>query len=247
MPPGLGYATELADRYDDWFTPPASSTEATVALLARLAESAPDGPLLELGVGTGRVALPLAACGHEVHGIDAAKSMIEQLRAKPGGEELAVSIGDFSEVDHEGEFALVYVAGWTFFELPSQQAQLRCFKRASRRLLPGGLFVLDAHLPEALVASAGAGTRPVPTANGELALRTRRLQPAGQRYTSDYLVLTDGVFRHVRVDFRYASPGELDLMAATAGLHLRERFGDWSGTPFTDTSSYHVSVYELPA
>ncbi|WP_431045828.1 class I SAM-dependent DNA methyltransferase [Streptomyces sp. P1-3] len=247
MPQGPGYATDLADRYDDWFAPPAATTDATVALLARLAGSAPDGPLLELGIGTGRVALPLAARGHDVHGIDASTTMVERLRAKPGGEKLTVSIGDFAEVDHEGEFAVAYVAGGTFFELRTQQAQLRCFAQAARRLLPGGLFVLDAHLPEALAAHAGAGAQTVETANGDPVLRVRRLRPAGQRYTSDYLVFADGLFRHVRVDFRYASPGELDLMAAAAGLRLRERFGGWSGTPFSDTSGYHVSVYELPA
>ncbi|UKY47499.1 class I SAM-dependent DNA methyltransferase [Streptomyces inhibens] len=241
------YATDFADRYDDWFTPPAASTRATVDLLAQLARSAPPGPLLELGIGTGRVALPLAERGHQVHGIDAAKTMVDQLRAKPGGEQLTISIGDFAEVDHDGEFAMVYVANGSFFELASQQDQLRCFARVARRLLPGGLFVLDAHLPEALAANTGAGAQPVESANGDPVLRTRRLHPASQRYISDYLVLDEGMFRHVRVAFRYAAPGELDLMAAAAGLRLRERFGDWSGGAFNDSSSGHISVYELPA
>ncbi|MFE9629667.1 class I SAM-dependent DNA methyltransferase [Streptomyces sp. NPDC006463] len=241
------YADDFADRYDAWFTPSADTTEATVGLLDRLSRSVPPGPLLELGIGTGRVALPLAARGHQVHGVDAAKSMVEQLRAKPGGDRIGISIGDFAEVEHEGEFAVVYVAGGTFFELTSQEDQLRCFARAAGRLLPGGLFVLDAHVPEALVAKAGAGAQPVQSANGDPVLRTRRVHPASQRYVSDYLVLDKGLFRHVRVAFRYAAPGELDLMAAAAGLRLRERYGSWSGAAFDDSSVMHISVYELPA
>ncbi|MCT9011636.1 class I SAM-dependent DNA methyltransferase [Streptomyces rhizosphaerihabitans] len=247
MPPTPDYAVDLADHYDDWFTPPTATTDATVALLNRLAATAPDGPLLELGIGTGRIALPLASLGHDLHGVDAAKAMVEQLRAKPGGAELAISIGDFSEVDHEGRFGVIYVVNGTFFELPSQEAQIRCLTRAAARLLPGGLFVLDAHLPEALAAGAGTGAQSVQTVSGDPVTRIRRIHPATQRYTSDYKVVDNGSVRHVRVAFRYASTGELDLMAATAGLQLRERFGGWSGVPFTDSSSYHVSVYELPA
>ncbi|MDH6130683.1 SAM-dependent methyltransferase [Kitasatospora sp. MAA4] len=244
--PGTGYATELADRYDDWFTPPAATTHATVELLDRLARSAPGGPVLELGVGTGRLALPLAERGLKVHGIDASPAMVERLLAKPGGRELTLSTGDFVETDCGGGFAMVYVANGTFFELLTQRDQLRCFAQAARRLLPGGLFVLDAHLPEALVANAAAGAQTVEAPNGDLVLRTRRIQAASQQYTSDYLVLDDGRCRHAQVVFRYAAPGELDLMAAAAGLRLRDRFGDWSGVGFRDSSSFHVSVYELP-
>ncbi|MEV7192251.1 class I SAM-dependent methyltransferase [Streptomyces sp. NPDC093510] len=247
MPPSPDYAVDLADHYDDWFTPPTATTDATVALLDRLAATAPEGPMLELGIGTGRVALPLAALGHDLHGVDAAKAMVEQLRAKSGGAEIAISIGDFSDVEHEGRFGVIYVVNGTFFELTSQEAQMHCLTRAAARLLPGGLFVLDAHLPEVLAAGAGAGGQPVQTANGDPVTRTRRIHPSTQRYTSDYEVVHNGVVRHIRVAFRYASPGELDLMAAMAGLRLRERFGGWSGVPFTDSSNYHVSVYELPA
>ncbi|MEU6114454.1 class I SAM-dependent methyltransferase [Streptomyces sp. NPDC047117] len=241
-----GYATDFADRYDDWFAPPTQTTDATVALLARLTAGAPDGPLLELGIGTGRVALPLAARGYEVHGIDAAETMLDRLRTKAGGEHISVSTGDFADVEHDGKFALVYVANGTFFELPSQETQLRCFARVAQRLLPGGLFVLDAHMPEALAADCTTGAQPVQSATGASVLRARRIHPATQHYVSDYLVLDHGLFQHVRVTFRYAAPGELDLMAASAGLRLRERLGGWSGAPFGDRSSYHVSVYELP-
>ncbi|WP_035804980.1 class I SAM-dependent DNA methyltransferase [Kitasatospora mediocidica] len=244
---GTGYATELAYRYDDWFTPPPATTRATVDLLDALARTAPGGPVLELGIGTGRLALPLAERGLKVHGVDASPAMVERLRAKPGGGELTVTTGDFVETDCGDGFAMVYVANGTFFELPTQKAQLCCFAQAARRLLPGGLFVLDAYLPEALVASANSGAQTVEAANGDLVMRTRRIQAATQQYTSDYLVLDDGRCRHAQVVFRYAAPGELDLMAAAAGLRLRERLGGWSGVALRDSSTFHVSVYELPA
>jgi hypothetical protein len=141
---------------------------------------------------------------------------------------------------------MVYVANGTFFELTSQADQLACLAAVSRRLRPGGLFVLDAHLPEALARNAASGTETIESGSGDLVLRSRRVHPASQRYVSDYLVLDGGLFRHIRVNFRYASAGELDLMAAAAGLRRRERFGGWTGGPLQDTSSYHVSVYERP-
>ncbi|WP_030776860.1 class I SAM-dependent DNA methyltransferase [Streptomyces sp. NRRL S-920] len=247
MPPSPDYAVDLADHYDDWFTPPTATTDATVSLLDRLAATAPEGPMLELGIGTGRIALPLAALGHDLHGIDAAKAMVEQLRAKSRGAEITISIGDFSDVDHDGRFGMIYVVNGTFFELTSQGAQIHCLARAAARLLPGGIFVLDAHLPEVLAAEAGADAQPVRAASGDPVTRIRRLHPATQRYTSDYKVVHNGEVRHIRVAFRYATVGELDLMAAMAGLRLRQRFGGWSGGPFTDSSNYHVSVYELPS
>ncbi len=248
VPPETAYARHIADRYDDWFAA-AGATDATVGFLVALAEEAPPGPLLELGIGTGRVALPLARHGLAVHGVDSSPQMVAQLRAKPGGRDIPVAIGDFAgppAADESGGYAIVYVANGTFGELTTQAGQLACFANAARRLRPGGLFVLDAHLPEAL-ATVPSGTRPVDTSGLDFVLRTRTVHPAQQRYVSDYVVLDDDRLRHVRVTFRYASPGELDLMAAAAGLRLRHRAGGWSGTRLKDSSSYHVSVYELPA
>ncbi|MFD6532125.1 class I SAM-dependent DNA methyltransferase [Streptomyces sp. NPDC060184] len=241
------YAERFADRYDDWFA--ASTTDSTVAFLAALAKEGPPGPLLDMGSGTGRVALPLAALGLTVEGIDASPGMTAQLRAKPGGSAVRVTLGDFSAPpapEDTGRYSLVYAAGGTFAELDTQEAQRRCLTSAARRLAPGGRFVLDAHLPEAL-ATRGNGTQPVNTVDGAFVLRTRTLHPARQQYTSDYAVLDDGRMRHVRVSFRYFTPGELDLLAELAGLRLVRRTGGWSGRPLTDSSSYHVSVYELPA
>ncbi|MFG2666623.1 class I SAM-dependent DNA methyltransferase [Streptomyces sp. NPDC048387] len=247
-PPEAGYAAGFASRYDDWFAP-AAGTENTVALLVSLTKEAPSGPLLELGIGTGRIALPLAEHGLAVHGIDSSPQMVARLRSKPGGRDIPVTIGDFAAPpadDEPGEYALVYVVNGTFGELTTQADQLACFANAARRLRPGGFFVLDAHLPEAL-ATVSAGTEPVNNTGQDFVLRTRSIHPARQHYVSDYVVLDDDRLRHVRVTFRYTSPGELDLMAAAAGLRLRLRTGGWSGTPFKDSSTYQVSVYELPA
>ncbi|MEV7778423.1 class I SAM-dependent methyltransferase [Kitasatospora sp. NPDC088351] len=237
------YATAFAARYDDWF--PSYVTDSTVDLLAGLAGAAGGGPLLELGSGTGRIALPLAARGLEVHGIEGAPEMTDRLRAKPGGRSVPVTAGDFSHVPVDGTFALVYVVNGTFFELPTQHAQVRCFANAADRLRPGGLFVLDAHVPEALAdPGAAVATLPIP---GGVTVRTRRVNRAAQQYTSDYLIVDGDGVHHVPVSFRYAHAGELDLMAGMAGLRLRDRFGDWKGGAYTSDSSYHVSVYERTA
>lgn len=241
------YTALFADRYDDWFA--ASNTDSTVGFLAALAKEGPPGPLLELGSGTGRVALPLAALGLTIEGLDTSPDMTAQLHAKPGGSAIRVTLGDFSaspEPADTGRYALVYAAGGTFAELNTQEAQRRCLASAARRLRPGGRLVLDAHLPEAL-ATRGNGTQPVDTPGEGFVLRTRTLHPARQQYTSDYAVLDNGRMRHVRVSFRYFTPGELDLLAELAGLRLVRRTGGWSGRPLTDSSTHHVSVYELPA
>ncbi|AZS83707.1 class I SAM-dependent DNA methyltransferase [Streptomyces griseoviridis] len=237
--PSPGYAADFADDYDRWFGKP-GITGATVDALAALAGH---GPVLELGVGTGRVALPLRARGLAVHGVDGSEAMVRRLRAKPGGDEIPVTVGDFAEVPVDGSFSLVYLAGGTFAELPDQAAQVRCFGNAAARLAPGGLFVLDAHVPEALAA---AGPEIVAEGEDLLVLCHRRLDTAAQRYHSHYVVHEGGATRHLRVAFRYAGHGELDLMAAQAGLRLKERWGGWTGAPFTGDSAYHVSVYERP-
>jgi SAM-dependent methyltransferase len=240
-PASPDYSTAFAEHYDTWFGALAE-TDDTVELLVKLAGL---GPALELGIGTGRVALPLHARGVEVSGIDASEAMVAQLRARPGAERITVTIGDFSQVPVEGSFSLIYLAAGTFFELPSQDDQLRCFANVARRLAPGGLFVLDANLPEALFATQSANGQVLTTTGEELVVRYRQLDPAAQRYVSHYVVVSDGCTRHMKVSFRYAAPGELDLMAHIAGLRLRERLGSWSGARFTRSSVYHVSVYEL--
>lgn len=210
----------------------------------RLAELAGGGPVLELGVGTGRVALPLSSRGIPVHGIDASPAMVRQLRAKPGGQGIPVTIGDFSEVGVSYEFSLIYAATGTFFELPTQQAQLRCFANVARHLRPGGVFAFDALLPD---VHAQRGVEILQGAHGADVVRLRQWDSGAQRLISLYLICTSEGVRCMRVSFRYAWPGELDLMAQLAGLRLRERYRNWRGEPFTASSRTHVSVYERPA
>ncbi|MGW0395569.1 class I SAM-dependent DNA methyltransferase [Streptomyces sp. NPDC003042] len=238
--PRPGYATEFADDYDRWFGK-RRTTGTTVDAVAALAGA---GPVLELGIGTGRIALPLRERGIEVHGVDGSEAMVGRLRAKPGGARIPVTIGDFADVPVTGAFTLVFLAGGTFFELPDQASQARCFANVAAHLAPGGLFVFDSHVPEALAAATGPDI--VTEGDDHLVLCYRRLDPSAQRYHSHYVIHEDGATRHLRVAFRYAGCGELDLMADRAGLRLKERWGDWSGAPFTRDSAYHVSVYERP-
>lgn len=235
------YAKRFAEFYDDWFGM-LPDTEGTVACLAELAGS---GPVLELGIGTGRVALALKERGLEVHGVDDSEEMVTQLRAKPGGDGIPVTIGDFSEVPVEGTFSLIFLASGTFFELPSPEAQLRCFQNVAKTLAPGGLFVFDSLMPDASRSSNNQEMRIVPTQGDQLVLQFRQYYPHEQHYTSDYVIIRDNGIRHMQVKFRYAWPAELDLMARLAGLRLRDRWGSWRQCPFTAASTHHVAVYEL--
>ncbi|MYS81524.1 class I SAM-dependent DNA methyltransferase [Embleya scabrispora] len=241
-PAGSGYADAHAADYDRWFGKP-GITGATVDALAGLAGS---GPVLELGIGTGRVALPLARRGLRVHGIDASEAMVRHLRGKPGGSEIPITMGDFAEVGAPGPFSLIYLAGGTFFELPDSRAKQRCLAAAQARLQhPGGVFVFDAHLPEALAVAAASGVPEVVAETDEhLILCHRRIDASTQTYHSHYLIHESDRTRHLRVAFHYASPGELDLLARRSGLRLKQRLGSWAGAPFTRDSTYHVSVYE---
>lgn len=242
----ITYAHARADVYDDWFGG-YLGTAPVVDRLAELARRGGPGPALELGIGTGRVALPLAEHGIEVHGIDYSEAMVAQLRAKPGGEAIPVTIGDFSAPPPEGPFALVFVVAGTLFELASQDAQVRCFENVARRLQPGGLFALDALVPDVSRAGGDRDVRVIPTPADRLLVRFRQFESAEQRYSSSYLVVKGGVAEQIKVDFRYAWPSELDLMARIAGLRLKERTGSWKGEPFTASSTMHVSIYEHAA
>ncbi|MFG2670599.1 class I SAM-dependent DNA methyltransferase [Streptomyces sp. NPDC048445] len=235
------YAEDHAADYDRWFAKP-GITEATVDTLAKLAG---EGPVLELGMGTGRVALPLARRGFDVHGVEASEAMAARLRAKPGGDDVRLTLGDFAEVPVEGVFSLILVVGGTLFELASREDLQRCLTAVADHLEPAGVFVLDAHVPEALAVAAASGVPEVVSETDEhLILCHRRIDPSTATYRSHYLVHEADRTHHLRVRFHYASPGELDLMAERAGLRLRTRLGSWGGGPFTRDSTYHVSVYE---
>jgi SAM-dependent methyltransferase len=233
------YGERSAEAYDDWH---GEFDEAAVVLLAGLAGG---GRALELGVGTGRVAIPLAAAGVEVQGIDASPSMVERMRAKPGGERVRASIGDFADVSADGEFSLVFVVFNTLFMLLTQEEQLRCFRNAAARLAPGGVFLVEAFVPDLTRYEKGQAVKATSIEDDRAILEVATLDAARQHVTSQRVILGGaGGVRLYPIQIRYAWPAELDLMARLAGLRLRERWGGWRREPFDSQSVRHVSVYE---
>lgn len=239
------FGERMADVYDDWYgTRLADATTGqSVAVLADLAAG---GRVLELAVGTGRVALPLAARGLAVDGVDASPAMVAKLREKPGGEAIPVTIGDFADVPVEGAFDLVYLVFNTLFNLTRQEDQLRCFGNVARRLTPRGLFVLEAFVPD-VVGLARQSVRTVHVAADETVLEAAAHDPVSQVVQYRYIVIGPEGVRLYPVAMRYAWPAELDLMACVAGLRLRYRWGGWDRSAFTASSAGHVSVYERAA
>ena len=233
------YGDRIADIYDDLYQFP-TQTEAAVDLLAELADG---GPALELGIGTGRLALPLAARGVTVLGIDASDAMVAKLRAKPGGPGIDVTIGDFSDVPGETPCRLVYVVFNTFFALLSQDDQLRCFERVAARLEAGGRFLMEAFVPDLARFDRGQRTSSSHVLTDAVALEASAHHPASQRVDSAHVVIAESGTRIYPVQIRYCWPSELDLMARLAGLTLEDRWADWQRSPFTDDSGNHVSVW----
>jgi SAM-dependent methyltransferase len=211
----------------------------TVDLLARLAGS---GPALELAVGTGRVAVPLAARGVPVTGIELSAPMVAQLRRKADERALPVVLGDMATTTVAGTFTLVYLVWNTLSNLLTQDEQVACFRNAARHLSPGGRFVVELWVPPLRRLPPGQLAAPMDVGDGHLGIDTYDL--ATQRCTSHHYVREpDGTVRYGSGDFRYAWPAELDLMARLAGLELEDRYADWDGSPFTSDSESHVSVY----
>jgi SAM-dependent methyltransferase len=233
------YGDRIADAYDQLPTHPNDADAA----VARLAELARDGPALELGIGTGRLALPLAARGVAVSGIDASEAMVAKLRSKPGGDEIDVTIGDFADVDVGWRFSLIFVAYSTFFALPDAAAQHRCFERVARRLAPGGRFVIEAFVPDPgrFVRDQHIEVRHVGIDSAILSVS--RHDGPKQRVDSLLVRLADDGVRTWPVHARYSYPEELDAMSRDAGLHLEHHWGGWTGEQYTDDSVKHISVY----
>ena len=242
--PGDGYFDErVAARYDESgetreISDPAV-VEATVDLLAELAGS---GRALELGIGTGRIALPLAQRGVEVHGIDLSEAMVAELRAKPGGEDIAVTIGDFAATTVDGSFALAYVVFNTIMNLTTQDAQVACFRNAAAHLESGGCFVVEVMIPDLQRLPPGETFRVF--SGSERYWGIDEYDVANQGLISHHLELDGDKVERVSMPFRYAFPAEYDLMAQLAGMTLRERWGGWKREPFTSDSDKHVSVWE---
>lgn len=237
---GERIAATYDERSDDMFAPDLVGTTADF-----LAELAGGGRALELGIGTGRIALPLARRGVPVHGIDLSRAMVERLRAKPGGESIGVTIGDFTGTKVDGTFTLAYLVFNTIMNLTTQADQVACFRNVADHLAPGGAFVIEVIVPE--LRRLPAGQRIVPFHTSATRWAYDDYDVATQSVSSNYVDLADGRGEYRSIPFRYVWPAELDLMAQLAGMALRERYEDWDRTPFGNESGRHVSVWEKPA
>ena len=241
---GDGYFDErVAARYDEsaaeMFDP--AVVDPVVELLVELAGS---GRALELGIGTGRIALPLAQRGVPVHGIELSRAMVARLRAKPGGEGIGVTIGDFSTTTVDGTFSVAYLVFNTILNLTTQAAQVACFRNVAAHLAPGGCFVIEVSVPELQRLPPGETLRAFHVS--ETRWSFDEYDVARQGLTSHHLEIVDGRLERLSIPFRYAWPSELDLMAELAGMRLRERWSGWKREPFTSDSSKHVSLWEKP-
>ncbi|HEY7455519.1 MAG TPA: class I SAM-dependent methyltransferase [Thermoleophilaceae bacterium] len=234
------FGEEVAASYDDpsdeMFQP--AAIDPVVDFLAELAGN---GAALELGIGTGRIALPLARRGVEVHGIDLSTAMVARLRAKPGGDEIPVVIGDFATARAEGRFSLAYLVYNTINNLTTQDAQVACFENVAAHLEPGGRFVIEVGLPQLQRLPPGETVRPFALTPTHLGFDEYDVPRQG--LISHHHELVDGVWRSESLPMRYVWPSELDLMARLAGMTLAERWGGWRREPFTRDSAKHVSVW----
>jgi SAM-dependent methyltransferase len=238
------FGEDVAARYDesstDMFDP--AVVDPAVDFLARLAGQ---GAALELGIGTGRIALPLAQRGIEVHGIDLAEEMVARLRAKPGGDRIPVTIGDFATTKVDGTFKVVYVVYNTIQNLTTQDAQVACFQNVADHLEPGGCFVIEVGLPDLQRLPFGETVRPFALSANHLGFDTYDIANQGL-ISHHYTRNPDGTFTSSWGSFRYVWPSELDLMARLSGMAPRERWSDWNREPFTSTSEKLVAVWERP-
>jgi SAM-dependent methyltransferase len=206
-----------------------------------LADLAGDGAALELGIGTGRIALPLWQRGVRVHGIDLSPAMAERLRAKPGAHDIGVTIGDFATTRVEGEFRLAYLVFNTIMNLTTQDDQVECFRNVAAHLEPGGCFVIEVGIPELQRLPPGETVRAFAVSPTRLGFD--EYDVAAQFLVSHHYQVVDGRLEVFSTPFRYVWPSELDLMARLAGMTLRERWGGWSREPFTSDSTSHVSAW----
>ncbi len=237
------FGERVASLYDehaaDMFDPAVVSP-----VVDMLAELGGQGPALEFGIGTGRIALPLAQRGLRVVGIDDSEAMVARLRAKPGARSIDVTIGNFATTRVDGEFSLVYLVFNTIFNLVTQDAQVACFENAAAHLGSGGRFVIETHVPE--VQRLPLGQTIIPFRADPEGMSFDVYDVVTQRFNSQHYVFSEGRIETYPVEFRYAWPAELDLMARLAGLTLLDRWAGWRREPFTNLSRAHVSVYQKP-
>ncbi len=234
--PATSFGADVAARYDDH---PRGDEAETVAFLAGLAA---DGPALELAIGTGRIALPLAARGLRVDGIELSPDMVVRLREKPGGAEMNVVLGDMSRVGTGERYPLVYLVFNTIFNLLTQDDQVRCFENAARHLVNEGVFVVEAGVHHAWLRDRQF-VNVEHVGRDEVVLDVNRYDPVTQILDENHVHLSNAGVRLGPISCRIAWPSELDLMARIAGLRLLDRWGGWRGEPFTAESERHISVY----
>jgi SAM-dependent methyltransferase len=231
----------VAARYEEtskeMFAP--SAVEPAVEFLSGLAWG---GDALELGIGTGRIALPLSRRGIRVHGVDLSEAMVARLKQKPGADAIEVTIGDFATVKLGRRFSLAYLVFNTIDNLVTQDAQVACFRNVAEHLDATGSFVVEVEVPQLQRLPPGETVRPFSVTPAHLGFD--EIDVATQRLTSHHYFVSEGRMEVVTMPFRYVWPSELDLMARLAGLSLRERWGDWSREPFTADSTSHVSVWQ---
>jgi SAM-dependent methyltransferase len=242
MPDQDGYFDEtVAATFDENY---AGQNDADVVgpMVDFLAELAGDGRALELGSGTGRIALPLAARGVRVHGIELSRAMTARLRAKPGGEEIGVTIGDFADARADGTFRVAYLVANTIMNLTTQAAQVACFRNVAAHLESGGCFVIEVLVPGLQRLPPGETFQVF--AAGDPHWGIDEIDVATQGLVSHHFRSVDGQLERRSIPFRYVWPAELDLMAQLAGMRLRDRWGGWQREPFTSDSRQHVSVWE---
>jgi SAM-dependent methyltransferase len=239
------FGEEVAAEYDDP-SDPMFAPEAVNPVVDFLVELVGDGRALELGIGTGRIALPLAERGVPVHGIDLSEAMVARLRAKPGGDRIGVTIGDFATTKVDGTFSVAYLVFNTIMNLTTQDAQVKCFQNVAEHLEPGGAFVIEVGLPDLQRLPFGEKMRLFNFSETHVGID--EYDVANQGLISHHYTRTaEGTFKRSSGPFRYAWPSELDLMARIAGMRLRERWSGWKREPFTSESTNLVAVWETPS
>jgi SAM-dependent methyltransferase len=238
------FGEDVASVYDEIPEPMVDGTSVEDAVKV-LADLAGDGPALELAIGTGRVALPLQSLGVEVAGIELSRAMLRRLRAKPGGNGIAVAVGDMTATRAPGTFSLVYLVFNTIENVTTQTGQVAVFRNAAAHLAPGGTFLIECLVPELRKLPIGATTVVFDMTENHIGVD--EYDVANQGLVSHHFSKVDGRFGYSSGPFRYVWPAELDLMAELAGMRLRDRWGGWDRQPFTSESRMHVSIWEKPA
>jgi len=241
---GEGFFGERVASFYDERSAGMSDPAVVGPVVEILADFAADGGALEFGIGTGRIALPLAERGVRVAGIDNSEAMLARLRAKQGAADIEVALGDFASTRVDGEFALVYLVFNTISNLVTQDAQVACFQNAAAHLRSGGRFVIENGVPA--LQSLPPGQTVIPFRADPDGFSFDVYDLVTQRFSSQHFYILDGRLEAFPVEFRYAWPAELDLMARLAGLSLQDRWAGWRREPFTSLSREHVSVYEKP-